>query len=140
LHKVRSIHSVDYAVAFAGTVIMGLAFVEWVEKGRVRGKYPINDIDKSQCFHCLLVEPLAAGKPSVQYFGNDLIGMPEDEVPYLAQGAGDEFALGAMYQGATAIEAVQAANHLCAWSSYGVQYIDVAGDFEIKRLAIARVE
>lgn len=136
LHKVHSSYSIDYAVAFAGTCIMGLAFVEWVKEGRVRGKYPINNIDKKVGFQCLLVQRNGHDKPTVQYFDNDLIGMPLQEMPYAAEGRGDEFALGAMFMGASAVEAVQAANHNCAYSGYGVNYIHVSGEFEIKRLAV----
>lgn len=137
LHKVHSSYSIDYAVAFTGTIIMGLAFVEWVKDGSVRGKYPIADVNQKQDFHCLLVQRCVNDRdhPVVKYFGNDLIGLLEEEtVPYLAEGRGDEFALGAMHHGATAVEAVQAANHGCAFSGYGVRYIDVAGDFEIKTI------
>lgn len=133
LHLIKSSYSIDYAFAFAGTITMGLAFVEWVKEGMVKGEFPIADVDKKAAFHSLLVQRVAGSQsPPVRYFGNDLIGMSEDEVPYTAQGAGDEFALGAMYHGASAVEAVRAANRMCAWSGYGVQYVDVV-DFEIKR-------
>ena len=144
LHKIKSVEGIEYAFAFSGTIIMGLAYVEWIEKGMPRGDFPIKDINKERSFYSLLVKRFfdtdATVRPEVQYFDNDLIGMSEDEVPWAAQGSGDEFALGAMFHGATAIEAVQAANAQCAWSGYGVNYIDVAGDFQIKRLKIARVE
>lgn len=140
LHKIRSSYSIDYGFAFAGSVVMGLAFVEWVKEDMVRGKYPIQDINKKQGFHALLVQRNGGDIPTVRYFDNDLIGMPEDEMPYLAEGAGDEYALGAMYMGATAVEAIKAANHSCAYSGYGINYLDVAREFEIKREKVARVE
>lgn len=123
----------EYALAFTGSIIMGLAFAQWIKDGQVRGEFPIKDIDKEKLFHALLVTRVMGGKPTVQYFGNDLIAMSEDEREYVAQGYGDEFAYGAFYMGATAIEAVQAASAQCAWSGFGINYVDVAGDFEIKR-------
>lgn len=132
LHKIKSTFSVEYAIAFAGTLSMGLAFVEWVKEGQVKGQYPIKDIDPKQVFNCLLVQRVGILPPVVQYFCADLISMPEKEAPYLAEGDGDEVALGAMYMGATAIEAVEAACHHTAYSGYGVNYIDVSGDYAIR--------
>jgi hypothetical protein len=136
LFRVHSSYSIDYAISFAGTIVMGLAFVEWVKGGMIKGEYPIKNIDQKQIFHCLLVRRNGIGTPTVQYFGNDLIGLLEVDFEYLAEGRGDEFALGAMHHGATAVEAIQAANHNCAFSGYGVNYIDVPGDFEIKRIIV----
>jgi hypothetical protein len=135
LQLVHNSYSVDYAIAFTGTISMGKAFVKWMEEGCVEGGFPIKDIDRKSAFHALTVQRTGS-IPACKYWGNDLIPISEDDAPYAAQGSGDEFALGAMYQGATAIEAVQAANKHCAWSGYGVLYVDVAGDFEIKRAKV----
>jgi len=134
LHVIHTSFSVDYAIAFAGTISMGLAFVQWMEAGRVEGEFPIKVIDRERGFHALAVQRVAAGPPSCQYYGNDLIAISEDDAPYAAQGAGDEFALGAMWMGASAVQAVQAANAHCSWSDYGVMYVDLTGDFLIHRL------
>jgi len=140
LHLVISYGGTHYALAFAGVVTFGLAFAKWVEEGKVEGEFPIKNIDDKINFHALLVQRRYGTdgviQPKCQYYGNNLIAMSEDEVPYVAQGTGDEFALGAMHHGANAIEAVQAANAMCAWSSFGVLYVDLLadeGDFEIKR-------
>lgn len=135
LQVVHTAFSVDYAIAYSGTISMGQAFVQWMEAGRVEGEFPIKIIDRKMGFHALVVQrPAVTGRPSCAYYGNDLIPISEDEAPYAAQGSGDEFALGAMWQGATAVQAIQAANALCAWSNYGVMYVDLTGDFLIHRL------
>lgn len=132
---IKTRQGLDYALVFTGSIVMGVAFEQWIEEGRVRGEYPMKDIDQQKAFHALLVERHVndLDHPTVQYFGNDLIGMSEDEMQYVAQGTGDEFAYGAFFMNATAVEAVQAANAQCAWSGFGVLYVDVKGDFEIKR-------
>ncbi len=134
LHVLKASYSMEYAVAFAGTISMGLAFVEWIKEGQVKGDFPIKNIDHKSAFHALVVQRVAASQPVCNYYGNELIPISEGEAPYAAQGSGDEFALGAMWQGATAVQAVRAANAHCAWSNYGVMYVDLTGDFLIHRL------
>ena len=135
LHLVQSTFSIDYAIAFSGTFSMGLAFVEWIKEGQMLGKFPIKNIDNKMAFHALVVQRMVGSQNSrCDYYGTDLIPISEDDTPYTAQGSGDEFALGAMWHGATAVQAVQAANEHCAWSGYGVLYVDLPGDFKIRRL------
>ena len=133
IRLIKTRQGIDYALAFTGALTMGLAFEEWVKEGQRPGEFPIKDMDTHKYFHALLVKRNGSDKPTIQYFGNDLIGLSEDEIEYTAQGTGDEFAYGAFFMNATAVEAVQAANVQCAWSGFGVLYVDVKGDFEIKR-------
>ena len=135
LQIVHTSFSRSLAIAFTGSYAMGLAFCKWMEAGSVQGEFPML-IDRKAGFHALVVPKTIgiAGPDECQYYSSDLIAISEAEAPYVAQGAGDEFALGAMWQGATAVQAIQAANAHCLFSNYGVLYVDVTGDFLIHRL------
>jgi len=130
----------DVAIGFAGQIALGLAFAEWVEKGLVRGEFPAV-VSSKDYFHALLVRPVYGDDARrvmphrVEYWDSALFPLDETADVYSAQGIGAAIAVGALYQGASAIGAVRAANYHCPDSGFGISYIDMNSKLglEVKR-------
>lgn len=73
-------------------------------------------------FNMLLIE----GNGEVFFFHNSFTPSGPIEAPYYAVGSGAEYALGALAHGATAVEAVEAASELDAWTKGPIHFIDLA--------------
>ncbi len=112
-------------IAMTGNFTVALRFIDWYESGKEDGKFNIPSEVRDPAFTAViakkiskLADPAGIGV-SLEYWNTGVYPLKQDPRQYHAEGAGHEFALGAMHQGATAIEAVQAANHHCVHSAFG---------------------
>lgn len=125
----------EYAVALSGILSMGLAFIEWLKVGLPEGGYRHKIVDKMTFQAIYIRRNSHGGKPTVMYQDELMWPLDETAQPYSAEGAGNEIAIGALYQGATAVEAVRAANHHHAHSGFGIMWVDMAAaDFKIQHI------
>lgn len=123
----------------SGDLINSYTFMDWYEKDEAvhdKIKLPNNDKDNNY-FGAIVVEKSEEVNDKnslleVTYWDQNMYCLNRNDYPYLAYGAGSDLALGAMCQGATAIEAIEAANHHSLYSGYGVMWID----FNVDRLCI----
>ena len=104
------------AVATAGDSDRDLILKEWVKNGRKIEDWPA--FQKTDTFSQLIV---LIGNSIFEY-QQEPIGVLV-ESPFMAWGSGEDFAMGAMEMGATAIQAVEVANRHCPTCGFGVNSI-----------------
>lgn len=92
------------AWASGGAVQDCVAFDQWVRAGRQDGNKPSLSDDKDTSLVAILIEQ----DGTVKHYNYNLVPFTM-EAPYFAIGGGDMVAIGAMFMGATAEEAVRAA-------------------------------
>ena len=105
-------------IATCGQSQNGVAFQEWFEAGEPEDKKP--DLDND--FSALVIEP----DRTIKLYNNKLYAYVS-ETDYAAIGNGDHCAMGAMFMGASAEEAVRAA---CA------HVLGCGGGVDVLRLAV----
>lgn len=129
--KLRLIHNFqrvkgDYAaIVVSGDLANAYTFMDWFEAEYPKGKKIefAHDIEEHR-FKAITVNRLDDAELIVNYWDSSMYPFVITDLPYSAYGVGDDLALGAMHHGATAIEAVEAANHHCMYSGFGVLSID----------------
>lgn len=105
-------------MAYAGPVAEGLAMMDWYAKGADPDLFP--ESQKGQDWAVLVV----AAKHGVKHFEN--VPVPVPSHGKRAWGSGKDFAMGALQMGATAEQAVQAANAVCVSCGFGVDTLTPA--------------
>lgn len=111
-HRVTKLHRTKtHAIATAGGFGVGLLFVKWFPKQE--GECPLDDCTTA------LVMNLDTGQ--CWSWEEDGIPIPIED-KFTAIGTGQQFALGAMAFGATAVEAVEIANEWDNNSGLGINY------------------
>ena len=106
-------------IAVCGAVAKGLKIVEWFKSGCKRDDWP-DTIQESDGWAQLIV----ASTDGVYWYDRLPYPIPLEQ-PFMAWGNGDEFAMGALAMGATAIEAVEIASKYCEGCGMGVDYFKV---------------
>lgn len=119
-HKVRAFVSdgCPCVIGTSGHIAPAVAFMDWICNGRKGGEFKINieDEDFVAYEYCTY-----GAKPILRYWQNNR-PFNEDPANYCAIGSGRELALGAMEAGATAIEAVRAANKHSLYCGGGIVF------------------
>lgn len=108
------------AVAIAGAFMHSLRMMHWFTDGAVVADFPDDILHKEEA--CRLIYLSKAGLLAM-YENNPYPNVMDSE--YGAWGCGREVALGALFHGATAVEAVLAANHHAEGCGFGVDTYEV---------------
>lgn len=106
--------------AFTGQPDTGLLMLEWYRNGRKREEWP--DSQTNDSWSRLIVAHLDKSVTVFEQFG---FMQNFKDAPYMAWGAGRDFALGALAKGATAEEAVEIANQFSDSCGFGVESYEV---------------
>ena len=95
-------------IGMAGDVSHCYEFLDWFKKGAVLEQKPKFEEDFEDFIALVVKDPGTEKEAIVTYMQNSSYPCNVD-IPYFAIGSGTEYALGAMYAGASAIEAVECA-------------------------------
>lgn len=117
--QIEKIHKEPGGVIFAiaGGASAGRLLMDWYREGADPSKWPKCQEHPELWASLIVWEPNTPYPFYYQQFPSKLYTRPND---YFVWGSGREVAIGALYHGATAIEAVEAANHHCAGCGFGV--------------------
>ncbi len=107
-------------IACAGNIPIIVSFYDWYESGRKElfRPDPWSNTEKDY------ITALVLTRDSLNFYSTNT-PVPYDIDKYFSIGSGRELALGAMWQGANAVEAVQAANEHSTYSGFGVMYVNI---------------
>lgn len=100
--KIKKIGDSLYGVS--GSFDRAMVIFNWVEAGKQLDKWP--EFQQKEEDYCYLVEIAPGG--IIYKYEREPIPIPIEETQY-SQGSGRDYAMGAMYMGANAVEAVKAA-------------------------------
>ena len=111
--KIRRLSNGDI-VAWTGSASGGIAMANWWESGADPNTFPPSQ--KTDDWSRLIV----VSKGKVFSFEQVPVKIPEMN-PFMAWGSGQDFAMGAMAYGASAVEAIKVASRLCTTCGMGVE-------------------
>lgn len=135
--KIRAFPKLKCAIAVSGYASLGHSFMNWYEEskgGTLELELPCDPFIDRPSFAALVITKHAASrtkKPFSVEVWHSRTPVPLDNVSYHAEGVGRELAMGAMWAGASAIDAVKAGNALCTCSGGGVIYVDLKKSFKL---------
>jgi hypothetical protein len=109
----------DYAYAITGVVADGLMLAEWYKAGAMPHDFP-QPTDKDSVSRLIVLRP-----SGLEVYQGCPYKQPAPLDGYDAWGSGCEAALGALFMGADAVQAVQAAVYHSEGSGYGVNVIKI---------------
>ena len=127
--KMRLLAEKETAIAIGGDFVNGFYFMDWFSDGCEEPYVPKNDSERAGITAVVVTrnQDAIVDEIHVEYWNRYNYPVSLD-LPYDAWGLGAECALGAMYAGANAIDAVLAAGkHLCH-TGFGVMWIDFNKD------------
>jgi ATP-dependent protease HslVU (ClpYQ) peptidase subunit len=110
----KSLRVGKVVIAWTGSAAEGLALADWFQKGADRDSWP--ECQAASDRWCRLIVASQAG---VYVYEQEPFPIPVLEI-FSAWGSGRDFALGALAMGATAKQAVEVANKMCAGCGFGV--------------------
>lgn len=106
-------------IALCGSIGAALVLLDWYKSGAQKESWP-QQLQDSDDWAQLII---AAANGVRFYDRRPYFQMLED--PFMAWGLGNEFALGALSMGASAIQAVEIASKWCEGCGMGVDYFQV---------------
>ena len=117
--KLRISKNRNAIIGFTGGYENGLGLIEWFENGENAKDWPDWQKSEDWCRFIVAVSNHVYSYEKLPYAqGNDN--------PFMAWGSGRDYALGAMAQGANAIEAVKIACNFCVSCGLGVDAFELA--------------
>lgn len=112
-------------MAFSGIISIAECFKDWYKNGAIREDWAFStEIPDRCCLIVLVMHRIDDEKIELAYWDDIILPIVLDPSIYQAHGSGRELALGAMYSGADAVDAVFAANHHVDDCGYGVCVVD----------------
>ena len=105
-------------MAFAGLVAMSYAFRDWCKNGYNRDDWLFSTEIPNRCGFVALV--YQSDKQTLDYWDDILLPIPLEPKDYHGYGSGREIAIGAMFMGGSAMDAVVAANKHLDDCGFGV--------------------
>lgn len=111
--KMRRLPNGDI-VAWTGSTMGGIAMANWWESGADPNTFPPSQ--KTEDWSRLIV----VSKGKVFSYEQAPVKIPEDN-GFMAWGSGQDFAMGALAFGATAVEAIKVASRLCVTCGMGIE-------------------
>lgn len=111
----------DLLVGGAGDFTLVLAMIEWVRRGRSVGDFPDLQRSKDDWQALMVIEP----DGSISTYERTPYPVRYEQKQF-AIGSGREFAMGAMYMGANAVRAVEAAIALEVNCGVGIDTLNLA--------------
>lgn len=101
-----------------GSLAAGMLLMEWYKDGADLSRWPEFQ-STDDWSHLIVVDPRG-----VRYYEKLPIAIWIDE-PFFAWGSGQDYALGAMAHGASAIEALEISNRFCTTTGLGVDSFEL---------------
>lgn len=97
------------------------AFRDWIENGSDH-----NNIPKFDDFNITAIEVTQKGE--IYYYDNSVYPSGPLNAEYFAVGSGDHYAFGALYLGASAVEAVKAAGEFDSFTNQEVEHLELKSE------------